>query len=471
MNLQTSPRLQRGRPMSSPGLVRARLMRPGHNYRSRRNQLAITSEDARARSIERRVVLAWWLLLLNTLTYTGSAIHIPSFAGKCITQGALPIAIIVALSVNRRVVVRPNVFLCLVTLLVFGAMVTALEPKHLGTVYRTFRLAEFVAALWLLTPWWGRRDLLLIRSYLTALLAVLGTVYLGFLISPGRAFGGGRLSGVLWDIPPTQVAHYAAVALGVYVVLWLGRQARGKATIGVIAVAGTALVLTHTRTALVGFIAGLLVAGVSLMSTHARARRVLVVASVVVMIAIMTASSLITTWASRGEGAKQLGNLTGRTLVWGPLLSFPRDGFQEVFGFGLSNSSFNGLAIDSNWLSSYQEQGLFGVGVCVAILAFLLVAAYFCRARIPRAIALFLTTYCLVASFTEDGFTDATPYLLELTLAASVLVASGWLASGERSLWDPAVLSQLLRRRATRSPTSSEELNGQPRSSPRPHGV
>jgi hypothetical protein len=41
-----------------------------------------------------------------------------------------------------------------------------------------------------------------------------------------------------------------------------------------------------------------------------------------------------------------------------------------------------------------------------------------------RALALFLITYCLVTSFTEDGFTDATPYMLELTLAASLLVPS-----------------------------------------------
>jgi len=30
--------------------------------------------------------------------------------------------------------------------------------------------------------------------------------------------------------------------------------------------------------------------------------------------------------------------------------------------------------------------------------------------------------YCLVASFTEDGFSDATSYLLDMTLAASCLV-------------------------------------------------
>ena len=59
---------------------------------------------------------------------------------------------------------RPNVFLCLVTLLVMEAVVTTLQPQHVGTVYRIFRFAEFVAVLWLLTPWWGRRDLLLVRA-------------------------------------------------------------------------------------------------------------------------------------------------------------------------------------------------------------------------------------------------------------------------------------------------------------------
>ena len=36
---------------------------------------------------------------------------------------------------------RPNVFLCLVTLIVLGAFLTAMQPQHFGTVFRTFRLA------------------------------------------------------------------------------------------------------------------------------------------------------------------------------------------------------------------------------------------------------------------------------------------------------------------------------------------
>lgn len=374
------------------------------------------------RSVRRRIGLAWGLLFLNAIEYAGSAVHIPSLVGKIITQGALPVALLVALTVNRRIMVRPNIYLCLVTLLPLEATVSALQPQHLGTVYRTFRLAEFVATLWLLTPWWGRRDMVLVRCHLKTLAVVLGSVLLGLVVAPGHAFQAGRLRGSLWVIPPTQTAHYAAVAIGLVVVLWLSGSMSGSTTLATVVAGGAMLVLTHTRTALVALLAGILVAGLSLILGRARVRKVFAISCVILAVAALTLSSLIATWLARGEGTTGLTNLTGRTKVWGPLLTLPRDHFQEIFGFGLSNGSFNGLPIDSNWLSSYQEQGLFGVIVCASLLVFLFLAAYFRPRGVERALALFLITYCLVASFTEVGFADATPYLLELTLAASLLV-------------------------------------------------
>jgi len=47
----------------------------------------------------------------------------------------------------------------------------------------------------------------------------------------------------------------------------------------------------------------------------------------------MTLSAAITTWLARGQTTEGLANLTGRTKIWGPLLAFPRDKFQEIFGF------------------------------------------------------------------------------------------------------------------------------------------
>jgi hypothetical protein len=397
---------------------------PATVLRPRRGILPATSPLTGDRLLRHRAYLAWSLLFFNALTfYTGySFLPIPSSVGKALAQGSLPFALICALSLNRKLLIRPNVFLCLVSLIVLGAFLTALQPEHVGTVFRTFRLAGFVACLWLLTPLWGRRDLLLVRCHLGVLYVILASALLGLMIAPHTARNEGRLSGSLWPIPPTQLAHYAAVTVGLVVVLWFGGQMRGRTTALISAVALGVLVLTHTRTALIGLIAGIAVAGISLIAAKARVRKLFATVGAIAAVAVMTLSAVITTWLARGQSAQGLANLTGRTEVWGPLLAAPRDKFQEIFGFGLSNDSFNGLPIDSNWLASYQSQGLFGVVVCATMLIFLLTLAYFQPRGVQRALALFLVTYCLIASFTEVGFTDASPYLLELTLAASLLI-------------------------------------------------
>ena len=389
----------------------------------------VKPSEKSGRWLRRRVGIAWALLLLNVMTFypktwSGQAltVPIPASIGKLITQGALPAALLVALSTNRRLWIRPNVFLCLVSLLIVEGVATITQAPHLGTIYRTFRLAEFVAVLWLLTPWWGRRDLLLLRSHLAAISVVLGSVVLGLLVAPGHALAQGRLAGTLWPTPPTQVAEFAAVTMGLVVVLWLSNLVSGRVTLLVVAFTTAILLLTHTRTALIGVMAGLLVAGLSLFAWKSRVRKLFMTGAAVALIVALTLSRAVTAWLARGEGTQQLTNLTGRRLVWDAIVSIPRDWFQVLFGFGLSNKSFQGLPIDSNWLASYYDQGLFGVAVCAAMLIFLLLTAYFQPRGVQRALALFLVVYCVIASLTETGFTDASTYLLYLTLAASMLV-------------------------------------------------
>jgi hypothetical protein len=183
-------------------------------------------------------------------------------------------------------------------------------------------------------------------------------------------------------------------------------------------------------------IAGILVAGLSLVLAKARVRKLFVAGGALVLVGLITFSSAVTHWLDRGEGTQQLSSLTGRTSVWSAVVTDPRDKFEVIFGFGLSNKSFNGLPIDSNWLAAYLDLGLFGVCVCAAILLFLLVSAYFQPRGAERALALFLITYCLLSSFTETGLSDASIYLLEVTLAASMLVPS--LADRHGPVSDPA---------------------------------
>jgi O-antigen ligase len=394
-------------------------------FRPRPRPGAMTEAQAYDRWVKRKVEIVWALLFLNVLTWSPkvSIFPVPSSVGKVITQAVLPVALFVALTANRRVKLRPSVFLCLVSLLALEAVLTCLNAQYLrGTAYRTFRFGEFAATLWLLSPFWERRDMLLARAHLKVMMVVLGSVLIGLIVAPGHALANaGRLSGVLWPVPDTQVAHYAAVTLGMVLMLWFCGRLGGRKVLVICLLAAVILIMTKTRTALVGGLGGVIAGGLSLIVSSRRVTRFFLVAFGAVAVGALTSASAITAWLARGQSSTQLANLSGRTNFWGPILALPRDKFQEIFGFGLSNDTFDGLPIDSNWLDSYYNQGLFGITVCALILVFLYVAAAFQPHGIKRALAIFLTTYCLIASFTEVGFTGPSPYLLDVTVAASLL--------------------------------------------------
>ena len=206
------------------------------------------------------------------------------------------------------------------------------------------------------------------------------------------------------------------MSIGIAAIMWFCGQLRGKVALWYVVVATGVLLLTHTRTALVAMLVALLFGGLSLIATP-RVRRLFGVVGGATVVAFAAFSSAITSWMARGEGTSQLTNLTGRTNFWGPLLAFPRTTFQEIFGFGLSNGSFDGLPVDSNWILSYQDQGLFGVVMCAVILLYVLIPPASSPAACGGALALFFVIYCIVASFTEDGITNPSTYMLDVTVA------------------------------------------------------
>jgi len=406
------------------------------SFQGRRAARLARPAEADDRAIRFRVGLAWGLVFLNVLTFYKATwnnqpliIPIPSKIGEVLTQGSLPAALLVAWSANRRMLIRPNVFLSLLTVLFIAALVSAANVyehslgTHLSsTLYRTLRLGEFVAVLWLLTPFADRRDLLLVRCQLKSLAVVLASVLLGLLIAPHRALTEHRLSGEFWPITPVQVADYSAVALGLVVVLWFCGELSGRRALPISAALGIMLLLAHTRTEVIALMAGLLVAGLSMFAVRIQVRRLFVSAAVTVSVAAIAFSSVLAAWLARGENSQQLSNLTGRTNVWTSVLNSPRDFWQMMFGYGLSNKAFNGLSIDSNWIAGYWDLGVVGVTIIGAFLLFVLVNAFFQPSGVRRALALFLVTYLMVTSYTETGLSDASMFLLELALAALLLI-------------------------------------------------
>ena len=362
----------------------------------------------------RRVKLVWGLLILNVLTfYAGSTmvLPLPAAIGRIITQGALLVALLVVLSVNRPAAVRPSVFILLLAVLAAEALVASLRSEFVfGAMFRVCRLIGFIAVLWLLTPWWARRDLLLVRAHLTAVWVVLGTVVLGVMAAPGWPAPDGRLAGILWPIPPSQVGHYAAIVIGLTAVLWMTRVFGRGDRLGDGGRRGHRwLLLTHTGPRSVAMMVGLVIAGVSLFPARSRVRKTFQPAWSSCWVGVVPLSTDRSPPGSPAGRTPPIGAAHRPDQGLGRDASQARGPLQHLFGWGLSNRSFNGLPIDSNWFGRLLRPGHGGghdlrldPGVPV------LIGAAGTRPRGPhRALALFVVVYCVVASFTETGLSDA----------------------------------------------------------------
>ena len=85
------------------------------------------------------LLLAWGFLFVNATAFGGGGVmDIPRSVGQLMTQGSLGLALVCALAINRRGLVRPNVFLILLTILaVLAVMVSIHNEFFLGSTTRS----------------------------------------------------------------------------------------------------------------------------------------------------------------------------------------------------------------------------------------------------------------------------------------------------------------------------------------------
>ncbi|MFD9068517.1 O-antigen ligase domain-containing protein [Streptomyces lasiicapitis] len=384
--------------------------------------------EAQPAGTPKAVGIVWALLALNTLGSAGAktVVTLPRSLIQMATMGALVSAFALALALNLRLRIRPSAFVFLLTLLLVPSVISSanLEVGY-GALFRCGRLALFVGTLWLLSRWWDG-SVTFVRHHIRMYFVVLVSVAAGLVVAPGTAmpeYYGGRLVGALWPLTPPQIGQYAAVIIGLTVLLVLGRQTTGASAALIIVPSAVLLALTHTRTATLGLLIGLVLAIGSLVLTSAAARRFFAWTVVIAAVAAVAFSSAMQSWYLRGQSQENLSDLTGRAKVWDALLAAPRTTGEKVFGMGLSDKSFGGLPIDNSWLAAYHEQGLIGVTIVAAFMIVLAGVALLRPPSLPRACAIFLISYCAISSYTEAGLGDASPYLLHLALAASLLAA------------------------------------------------
>ncbi|GHJ24156.1 O-antigen ligase domain-containing protein [Streptomyces albus] len=376
----------------------------------------------------RAVGIVWGLLVLNTLGSAGAetVIPLPRSLIQMVTMGALAAAFALALALNPLLRIRPSAFVLLLTLLLVPSVLSSLHLESgFGALFRCARLALFVSTLWLLTRWWDG-GLTFVRHHIRMYFAVLGSVAAGAVVSPGAAMPelyGGRLVGALWPLTPPQIGQYAAVIIGLAVLLVLSGHTDRVSAAVVIVPSLVLLLLTHTRTATLGLLIGLALAIGSLVLTSAAARRFFTWAVLCAAVAGVGFASALREWFLRGQSQENLSSLTGRAKVWDALLAAPRTTSEKVFGVGLGDKSFGGLPIDNSWLAVYHEQGWIGTALVATALVVLGGVALLRPPSPARACAIFLISYCAIASYTEAGLGDASPYLLHLAVAASLLAA------------------------------------------------
>lgn len=376
----------------------------------------------------RTVGVIWGLLVLNTLGSAGAQtiVPLPRSLIQLVTMGSLVGAFALALALNLRLRIQAGAFLFLLTLLLVPSVISSAHLESgFGALFRCARLALFVATLWLLSRWWDG-GVTFVRHHIRMYFAVLASVAAGLVVSPGAAMPdlyGGRLVGALWPLTPPQIGQYAAVIIGLAVLLVLGHRT-DKASAAVVVVPSLVLLaLTHTRTATLGLVVGLALAIGSLVLTSAAARRFFTWTVLCATVATVGFSSALQAWFLRGQSQENFSSLTGREKVWDALLAAPRTTSEQLFGVGLGDKSFGGLPIDNSWLAVYNEQGLTGIGLVAAIIIVLAGVALLRPPSLSRACAIFLISYCAIASYTEAGLGDASPYLLHLAVAASLLAA------------------------------------------------
>ncbi|MHC5907114.1 O-antigen ligase domain-containing protein [Streptomyces sp. S6] len=368
----------------------------------------------------------WGLLILNTLGSAGAKtiVPLPRSLIQMATMGALVAAFALALLLNLRLRLRPSAYLLLLTLLLVTSLLSSAHLESgLGALFRCARLALFVGTLWLLSRWWNG-DETFVRHHIRMYFAVLASVAVGLVVSPGAALPdlyGGRLVGALWPLTPPQIGQYAAVIIGLAVLLLLGRRTDRKSAALVVVPSLVLLALTHTRTATLGLLAGLVLAIGSLVLTSAAARRFFSWAVLCTAVTAVALGSFVQAWFLRGQSQENFSSLTGRAKVWNALLDAPRTPSEYLFGVGLGDKSFGGLPIDNSWLAVFNEQGMTGVVLVAAFVVVLGGVALLRPPSLERACAIFLVGYCAIASYTEAGLGDASPYLLHLAVAASLL--------------------------------------------------
>jgi hypothetical protein len=377
-----------------------------------------------SRHDQKRVTLIWALLFASGLSYSresGLAAVVPLRFEQLLTALALAAAFLLALNYNRRLRLAGSWPVWLYAVMPVIALCAPLAGAGgLGTLFRAVRFLFALLIMAFLSPSWRKDPWVLANAHARALRLAVAAALASLCIGMGWDQEG-RLIAQMPALRAPQVGQFAALLIGITAVQAITRSPRLPRAPLWILFAFVALVLSQTRTATVALAVAFAVTLLFLLVSHTRARRVLLTMLLVGPLVFVLMQPAIKAWFERDQSQELLTTLTGRTQAWALVYSFPRSGFQELFGIGYGDKSIFGLPIDNGYLAAYQETGKVGLVAVCAIMVVLLLKALSYPKTANRALAIFLITYVAVASYTETGIGDMSAYVMHLVVAGAMV--------------------------------------------------
>ena len=384
-------------------------------------------------------MLLWCLLVLGVQPWSSRVAAPQGTTGSTnsVLKGALLGTIfLVVLAATRpgfRTRISPATNLYVIYVL-FAAATGFLLAEPLGPLLRLSRLMIGLVLMFLLWRPLIQRPERLVRAHLIAHLLLAATVVLSLWYAPERAwrplssFGTGfRLQGVIIPMLPPRVGEVGAILLGLALIALVSRKLAVLPAGAMIGLGGILVALSRTRTSAAAVAFGLVLALFLTRKTWVGRIASICVPWLIGFVFLSVPS--LHMWLLRGQGAKQISSLSGRTTSWAYVLDEQVSLQTAIIGHGLGNKrvlltrgegDIDVMAIDNSWLSLYWETGL----LAVVIVGIAMIVAWVAVLRAPtpyiKASGALLLGYVTAASLNESGLSDLSSMTLHLLVAAAV---------------------------------------------------
>ncbi|MFT4297382.1 MAG: hypothetical protein QM582_18425 [Micropruina sp.] len=253
-------------------------------------------------------------------------------------------------------------------------------------------------------------------SVMAGLVGALVTVAVVSALTGGLRASDGRLAGGIPPLHPNEIA--AISAMGILWLLYRAVNGRENAVdLVMLAVAGTALVASGSRTSLVMVLPAAAILVFTARRFHLRVLIPFVLSLPVIAFTVFF-SDAITGALTREGSSEDIGSLSNRTIAWQSALMPKSSAWLTWAGGGLTlkrievpGQWWSHQILDSSWVSALVQGGYLGVATCLVLILYGLYRV----ARVPgelRGFRLALILFLALRGVLESGLFDASTAFL-----------------------------------------------------------